>query len=205
MFGSVIDKVQSLFSRSFLLGAYFPVLIFAAMNAIIALLGLPEEIVSLAMIKKSWPTDATVQAALTAWIFISIGVVAYILSSLNELLRRILEGRYLLGLVEHVLLHNVGKRINNLREQLNQRRQILTLRRRDARIAMRRLETAAALANPPNRTPAGDHGAVEAAEAALNAAASMLASDIQFSNRLDQAVAAAEAALRANRTKEPGN
>ena len=102
MFGSVIDKVQSLFSRSFLLGAYFPVLIFAAMNAIIALLGLPEEIVSLAMIKKSWPTDATVQAALTAWIFISIGVVAYILSSLNELLRRILEGRYLLGLVEYV-------------------------------------------------------------------------------------------------------
>jgi hypothetical protein len=202
MFGNVFDKIQSLFSRSFLLGAYFPVLIFAVTNAVIGLLGLPREIVSIDHMKHLWPTNTTAQTALTAGIFISIGVIAYMLSGLNELLRRILEGRYLQPDLERWLMERVRTRINELRDEVNRQRQALTERRRSGRIAMRRLELAAAAANPPNPLPAGDQVAVHAAEQSLNAAANMLASDNQFSTQLDTTVTAVDAALRANRTKE---
>lgn len=96
MFGTVLDKVQSLFSRGFLLGSYFPVLIFAALNLAIAYYGLRESNDTFVTLKKVWwPSEAVDQAALTVAVLMALGVVAYILSTLTNVLRGILECEFL--------------------------------------------------------------------------------------------------------------
>ena len=91
MFGTVLDKVQALFARSFLLGNFFPALIFAAINTAIASVGIRG--VS-HFVTTSVVTDGTQSAVITAVVLIAVAVLAYILSPLVPLFRSALDGNF---------------------------------------------------------------------------------------------------------------
>src|SRR6266851_3430802 len=93
MFGTVLDKLQtafsSLFSTSFLLGNFFPVLIFAIVNFVLAWFGL----YGFADVASSWnPVSGTSTAAAE---FLLLVLIAVLLGPLVPVLRSLLDGRIL--------------------------------------------------------------------------------------------------------------
>jgi hypothetical protein len=93
MFGTVVDKIQTLLSRSFLLGNFFPVLIFAVINFAIAWVSFDGLSDSLGT---KWLTDATTFSTVLAFSLVIITIVAFILAPLIPLFRSILEGEFLM-------------------------------------------------------------------------------------------------------------
>src|ERR1043165_4065129 len=92
MFGTVVDKIQSLLSRSFLLGNFFPVLVFAIINLVIAWLavdGFAE------LIGTKWLTDATTFSTVTAASLVAVAIVAFMVAPLIPVMRRMLQGELL--------------------------------------------------------------------------------------------------------------
>ena len=91
MLSTALDKLTTLTSRQFILGAFVPVLVFAFLNG--------------TLLYQVWPgfrtwvgpqigASATASAFAAAAAFVGIAVAAYIMWSLNGFLLRVLEGRY---------------------------------------------------------------------------------------------------------------
>jgi hypothetical protein len=92
MLGSVLEKAQSLLSRGFVLGAFFPVLIFAAANAAMAWLGLES---ARPIVREIWRVGGNNLAWTAAAALVAIAIAAYVLSSLTLVIRRALGGDFL--------------------------------------------------------------------------------------------------------------
>jgi hypothetical protein len=89
MFGSVVDKIGGLVSRSFVLAIFFPFVIFTAASAAVAWIALPETRPALTTLFEIEPGK---QAVILATVLIMIAVIAYVVSPLTVVVRRILEG-----------------------------------------------------------------------------------------------------------------
>jgi hypothetical protein len=92
MFGTVVDKIGGLLSRSFILANFFPFLIFAAASVALAWTALPETRPAL---KALLEMDAGKQAMVLATTLIMIAVIAYVVSPLTVVVRQILEGQFI--------------------------------------------------------------------------------------------------------------
>jgi hypothetical protein len=92
MFGTIFDKVQTLLSRTFWLGNFFPVLVFALLNLALAWIGIDGFSAWLAL---KWP-DATVLSAVPAFGLIAVGILGFVLAPLIPVFRSALEGKILL-------------------------------------------------------------------------------------------------------------
>ena len=92
MLGTILEKLQGLFSKNFLIAAFFPVLIAAAVNALLlyAHSAAFHEAADLYLQSESKPLDAAT-TGMTG--LIALGVVAFLFSILNTRLRETLEGR----------------------------------------------------------------------------------------------------------------
>lgn len=93
MFGSVVDKIGTVVSRSFLLSSFFPFLIFAAINIAVTWFAFPN---ARWVLDEAIKLEAGKQAMVLGTTFIAIAVVAYLFSPLTLLLRQVLEGRVLI-------------------------------------------------------------------------------------------------------------
>jgi len=91
MFSTLFDKVQTLLSRTFWLGNFFPVLVFTLLNLGIAWVGLGEFASWLA---RQWP-DPTALSPVPVFALIAIGIVAFMLGPLTPVFRAALEGEFL--------------------------------------------------------------------------------------------------------------
>lgn len=195
MFGTVLDKVQGLFSKGFLLGAYFPVLIFAALNLVIAYFGLrgPDE--TFATLKKAWwPSEAAEQATLVAAVLIALGVVAYVLSTLTNFLRGLLEGEFLLGPMKSALINEHKQELDRRQARLDETR-AHAIRFEGLKIELSSaLREAAEMADPN----AGiDEKRVKRAEELLQRCRSQTSSE-DIHERFQNAIAGVAAAVRYN-------
>ncbi|SDI38613.1 hypothetical protein SAMN04487926_11616 [Paraburkholderia steynii] len=93
MFGTVIEKVQALLSRSFLLGSFFPVLVFSILNFLVAYLGIDGFQSS---VTEMLSRDSTSTTTIFVVGFVGITIVAFILTPLIPVFRSILEGAIIL-------------------------------------------------------------------------------------------------------------
>jgi hypothetical protein len=91
MFGQVLDKLDAWFGRSFLLASYFPWLIFAAANVVMAQLMTPE-LVSWAVSPFSASAYANISGVLVA--LTAIAGLAYVTDPLIRPMTNFLEGVY---------------------------------------------------------------------------------------------------------------
>jgi hypothetical protein len=93
MLGTVLEKLQSLLSKSFLIASFIPVLIATAVNALLlhTQSGAFQTIVTNYL---STDQDAFEYAGTAAAVLIGISVVAFVVSMLNTRAREIFEGRY---------------------------------------------------------------------------------------------------------------
>jgi hypothetical protein len=91
MFGTLFDKVQTLLSRTFWLGNFFPVFVFALLNLALAWLGIDGFSDWLA---SKW-TDVTVFSAIPAFGLIAVAILAFAVAPLIPTFRRALEGEFL--------------------------------------------------------------------------------------------------------------
>src|SRR5262245_28630601 len=92
MLGSVLEKAQSLLSRSFVLGAFFPMLIFAAANVAMAWLGLES---GRSALNAVWSATGDHLSWIVGAALVGIAIAAYVLSSLTLVIRRALGGDFL--------------------------------------------------------------------------------------------------------------
>jgi len=199
MLTTAIDKVQGLLSRGFLLGAFFPVLIFVALNAVVAYCGLTDRRTSFAALKKEWwPTDVSDQAFLTAAILVTIGVVAYVLSALVDLFRSFLEGRFLGPRLRENLMTAVRADFSQKwRDSGSAQRDWDDLMKfRDAQV--QQLDDSIAAGNAAGG--AGNPGAVDTAETDLRNAQGKVPGAGDHRIQLETALLSVNAALQANRT-----
>lgn len=131
MFGTIVDKIQALLSRSFLLGNFFPVLICAMVNLVIAWFGIDR---FAEYVKPLWRDDTVHSAAVLVVALVAIAIGAFILAPLIPLFRLILEGEVGLPvrlkgwLVRYhtersVYLDNQLRRVAGSRNELNRVRQ----------------------------------------------------------------------------------
>jgi hypothetical protein len=91
MFGTVLEKLSALLSKSFVISSFFPILIFAGAN------GLMLYFISAtfrACLKAQYDPSLGSKAALMVVTLALLAVVAYLFSPLNLTLREILEGRH---------------------------------------------------------------------------------------------------------------
>jgi hypothetical protein len=114
MFGTVLDKIQALFSRSFLLGNFFPVSIFAGVNVAIAAAGIRGASHFLAT---SLFPDGGPSAVTTVTILVTIAVFAYILAPMVPLFRSALDGKFLCPSLFEVLRKRHIERVKHLLTQ----------------------------------------------------------------------------------------
>lgn len=91
MLGTVLEKLESLLSKSFLIASFFPILIFSALNgAMLYWISQPA---------REWlawyhQQDAASKGVYGATVLIGLAVAAYVFSTLSLVLRNALEGRY---------------------------------------------------------------------------------------------------------------
>jgi hypothetical protein len=91
MFGTIFEKIQTLLSRTYWLGNFFPVFVFALLNLALAWIGIDGFADWLA---SKW-RDATVLSAVPLFGLISVGILAFVLAPLIPVLRAALEGQFL--------------------------------------------------------------------------------------------------------------
>jgi len=130
MFGTIVDKIQALLSRSFLLGNFFPVLICAMVNFVILWFGIDgfnEHV------KPLWRNDTVHSATVLVVALVAIAIGAFILAPLIPLFRQILEGEVCIPmrlrgwLVRYhtersVYLDNELRRVSGRRNDVNRAR-----------------------------------------------------------------------------------
>jgi hypothetical protein len=84
---SILDKLTSLFSKAFVIGAFLPVLIFAFLNGTLLYC-----VSTRFRFFAAGPPGVVVASAIVA---VGLVVIAYLLSSVNGFLRELLEGKHL--------------------------------------------------------------------------------------------------------------
>jgi hypothetical protein len=115
MFGSVIDKIGGLLSRSFILASFFPFLIFVAASLAMAWIALPQTRPTLTAF---FELEAGKQAVVIATVMIAIAVVAYVVSPLTVVVRQMLEGRlFLPRWAQNKMLAGEQQTANDLKSQ----------------------------------------------------------------------------------------
>src|SRR5271165_1421223 len=115
MFGTVVEKLQALLSRSFLLGNFFPVLVFALLNAAIAWLGI-EGFSDLVV--ANWPKDPVGSSMALGATLVTIAILAFILAPLIPGFRSILEGtRFLPEKIRNNRIAHYRKQSNTLQRE----------------------------------------------------------------------------------------
>lgn len=205
MLGTIVDKVQSLFSKGFLLGAFFPVLIFVAINAVIAFFGLAPSFDFIRTLDRLWTGLTAWQAVLTGTLLIAVGVLAYLFSTLTDVVRRLLEGRYLANWPR--VWEGVMAPVRNevAARQLAQSAALRewSRRRRIGNASVSRLEAAVVVGNSAGA--AGDAARVTAADTAVTAVQGLDLADANYEPSLTAAVTALEVALRTNRLQNPSD
>jgi hypothetical protein len=203
MLGTIVDKIQSLFSKGFLLGAFFPVLIFAVLNAAIAYFGLFPNFDVFGRLDWLWKQNAAWQSFLTGTVLIAIGILAYLMSTLTDVFRRLLEGRYFANwpTLWEWIMARVRQDVTAKQDALNGALATWTNRRRLSGQFANRLNTAMDAGNQPG-VP-GDAALVAAARQRVQALHTLDPAHANYDTPLVDAVTALEAALRANRTQNP--
>ena len=93
MFGTVVEKIQALLSRSFLLGSFFPVLVFFVLN--VAIMGLGIDKISDTIVK-GWPSTPTGVSTDLAFALIGLAIVAFVLAPVTPIFRTMIEDAKLL-------------------------------------------------------------------------------------------------------------
>jgi|ERR1700732_236637 len=204
MLGTIVDKVQSLFSKGFLLGAFFPVLIFVVLNATIAFFGLAPSFDAIGTLDPLWKQTGTWQSVSTGTLLIGIGIVAYLLSTLTDVFRRLLEGRYLAKwptlwrLIMRPVRDDLTAKQNDVNSALTEWRR----RRRYGNASEKLLDTASGVGNGPGGVP-GNPPLVAAARQAVDTVHGLDPGDANYEAQLMAAITALDAALRVNRTQDP--
>ena len=89
MFGTIIDKIQTLLSRSFLFGNFLPALLFSVLNLVILYLGIPG---ASAVIRTHWPANISDAPGSVGVALIAIAMLGFILRPLVPVFRAALEG-----------------------------------------------------------------------------------------------------------------
>lgn len=91
MFGTVLEKLSTLLSKSFIIASFFPIVIFAAANGLM----LYSTSASFrAFAKHQYDPSLGAKAALMVFVLCFLAIVAYVFSPLNLTLRELLEGRH---------------------------------------------------------------------------------------------------------------
>jgi len=99
MFGSVLDRLQGLISRSFVIASFFPLLIFAGVNAAIFAAAFPD---AAKQALQEWQAHTERDTALT---LVGVAVAAYLLAPLVPVFRLILEAEFLPPLLRNLMRH----------------------------------------------------------------------------------------------------
>jgi hypothetical protein len=114
MFGTVVEKVQALLSRSFLLGNFFPVLVVALLNVTIAWFGI-DGFSDLAI--ANWPRDPIASSMMLGVILVTVAILAFIFAPLIPGFRSILEGAWFLpGKIRSNLIAHHRKQSDTLQK-----------------------------------------------------------------------------------------
>lgn len=202
MLGTVLDRLTGLLSKSFIVASFFPALIFCVLNGFILYWNCPW---FRAVCERFFAVGPVQQTYLLVTALISVSVLAYFLSSINLLLRELLEGKHLpnWGWVRRMLpdyqrktlfamesrIEQIAKEIIDLKPQIKLWKQELI----DARHAGK--------GNDPKSLEAAQAAvaALEEAQAAVAALEEKFASRAVVDQRdLQPAVAAVGSALRLN-------
>lgn len=89
MFGTIIDKIQTLLSRSFLFANFLPVLLLSVSNLAILYLGVPD---AAAVIRTNWPANMSDAPGSVGVVLVAIAMLGFILRPLVPVFRAALEG-----------------------------------------------------------------------------------------------------------------
>jgi hypothetical protein len=202
MLGTIVDKVQSLFSKGFLLGAFFPVLIFTLLNAVIAYYGLAPAIDGFGTINELLNVIGTGETVLSVTVLIAIGIIAYLLSTFTDVFRRLLEGQYFANWpwLWELIMNPVREDVVAKQRALNSARGEWRRCRQESNARKSELDDARRAGNAGGGS---DANLVEAARIAFEAVNGHDPSEPTYENSLFAAVQALVTALTANRTENP--
>ena len=205
MFGTVIDKIGGLFSRSFILASFFPFVIFAGASVIMAWVTLPATRPALTALFKM---EAAKQAMVVATVMVMIAIVAYIVSPLTVAVRRVLEGDLLVpGWLQDLMRNEqreIANDLKNRRDRANDRDD----RASDIHVQRhRQLMDARRVSSGLNVLGPDAEAQIAAAEAGLAQAAQLATpghgADDATIDALQTAIDATTTALRNNAVKLP--
>jgi hypothetical protein len=115
MFQSALEKTQSVLSKYFLLGSFFPVLIFNAANACLVLVAFPD---TLPFVHKNLSKE-NVTYCIAIVVVVTL-VMAYALSPLVIVFRSALDGDLLPAFIKQILGGINEKRNDDLSRELNE-------------------------------------------------------------------------------------
>jgi hypothetical protein len=113
MFGTVVEKLQALLSRSFLLGNFFPALIFSALNFGIIWFGIDG---FAKYVVTNWPANATDASTALGGILVAVAILAFILDPWLPVFRLALEGAILPRRVRNSLIAQYTNEFLGLRQ-----------------------------------------------------------------------------------------
>jgi hypothetical protein len=115
VFGTVVEKVQALLSRAFLLGSFFPVLVFATLNFALAWIGIDA---FGEFLTARWSSDAVASSTTYAVLLVALAIVSFILAPLIPVFRTILEGAGLPKQVREMRIGTYAQESRALQDQL---------------------------------------------------------------------------------------
>jgi hypothetical protein len=166
MYGTIFEKVQTLLSRTFWLGNFFPVFVFALLNLAIAWLGVDG---FAAWLAKQW-TDVKVFSAVPAFGLIAIGILAFVLAPLIPVFRKALEGELLSQGIIDTLKAECTEQANALQAQVRAAKEKFAFFDREPTNAKDTFRDARQVAGPRNDYSPASSDAAKAAFDALIAA-----------------------------------
>lgn len=172
MFGTIVEKLQALLSRSFLVGNYFPVLVFCAVNFLIMWYGVDG---FSKFVTAIWPLDSGVASSAFAGVLIAVAILAFMINPLIPLFRLALEGQLLPAWVRSKMIERHAQRFAKLQSELN------TAKSAFAAFRAERAQAETQLGDARN-DPSAPRNSTDAA--ALNSAVSAVeALDVQITQR----------------------
>jgi hypothetical protein len=121
MLGTLLDKLESLFSKTFVVGT-IPLLAFLVLNAsLLYLVSAPFQ----SWIKVFFALDAARLAVVSFAVLMALVVLSYVFSTLTTGLREVLEGKHLNTFFANCLRERYRSRLADLEDQLTQARRSL--------------------------------------------------------------------------------
>src|SRR6516165_6186447 len=126
MFGTIVDRLQALLTRNFVVASFFPVLIFAAINVIIAGVAFPEYTIQ---VRSEWGRHPEIYIALS---LACVAITAYILAPLVPAFRILLEAESLPRWLQSSLRRKYVRSGERLRKDVIDASRLL----RDARLRL---------------------------------------------------------------------